>query len=185
MSKITVQPAKMFPKAWPAERSSGETAHRSSESTFVPVKPATRPSSQLIRKEKQKQHRDDAIGLERHLKTTSRVREPAACVCCLSSACISTWEPVSVWRVVSPLLVLRRESQCQCDGDTPSSGGLCVHEVHGCASPNCRWKTVRKSIPESSKKQGRNVPQAGNYLHSIYIVFATVYTATHHTRQRQ
>ena len=33
-----------------------------------------------------------------------------------------------------------------------------------------------KIIPESSKKQNLNLPQLGNYLHSIYIVLGTTST---------
>ena len=38
-------------------------------------------------------------------------------------------------------------------------------------------KNIRKKISGSSKKQNFNLPHAGNYLHSIYIVFTTIYIA--------
>ena len=35
----------------------------------------------------------------------------------------------------------------------------------------------KKKIPERSKKQNLILPCAGNYLHSIYIVFTIIYLA--------
>ena len=43
-------------------------------------------------------------------------------------------------------------------------------------SLNCAWKIFRnKKVPESFKKQNLNLLHAGNYLHSFYIVFTTIY----------
>ena len=49
--------------------------------------------------------------------------------------------------------------------------GLCIHRF------NQQWiKNIgRKKIPESFKKQNLNLLCADNYLHSIYIVFMTIY----------
>ena len=48
---------------------------------------------------------------------------------------------------------------------------------------NCRFNQLlieniqeKENIPESSKKQNLNLLHAGNYLHSIYIVFTTIHT---------
>lgn len=38
-------------------------------------------------------------------------------------------------------------------------------------------KIFEKKFPESSKKQNLNLANAGNYIHSIYIVFTTTYMA--------
>ena len=38
-------------------------------------------------------------------------------------------------------------------------------------------KIFEKKFPESSKKQNLNLANAGNYFHSIYIVFTTTYIA--------
>ena len=38
-------------------------------------------------------------------------------------------------------------------------------------------KKKQKTIPESPKKQNLNLLCAGNYLHSFYTVFATIYIA--------
>ena len=35
----------------------------------------------------------------------------------------------------------------------------------------------KKKIPEISQKQNLNLLCTGNYLHSIYIIFITIYTA--------
>ena len=35
----------------------------------------------------------------------------------------------------------------------------------------------KQKIPESSKMQNLNLPHAGNYLCSVYIVFTTIYIA--------
>ena len=35
-------------------------------------------------------------------------------------------------------------------------------------------KNIWKKTPESSKKQNLNLPHAGNYLHSIYIILGII-----------
>ena len=43
------------------------------------------------------------------------------------------------------------------------------------SQPTAGRKCSEKKNPESSKKRNLNLPHAGNYLHSIYLVFTTVY----------
>ena len=45
-------------------------------------------------------------------------------------------------------------------------------------SANHKLKTLRKKIPESFQKQNLNL-SFQNYLHSIYIVFTTIYIDLH------
>ena len=43
--------------------------------------------------------------------------------------------------------------------------------------PTVDQKYLEKNFPEGSKAQNLNLSHAGNYLHSIYIVFTTIYIA--------
>ena len=52
---------------------------------------------------------------------------------------------------------------------------LCIHKFHICGFNHGSKKFFL--IPESFKKQNLNLPQAINYLQSIYIVFTTIYMA--------
>ena len=55
--------------------------------------------------------------------------------------------------------------------------------LHPQSQPTLVWKFLekkkkkQKTIPESPKKQNLNLLCAGNYLHSFYTVFATIYIA--------
>ena len=50
---------------------------------------------------------------------------------------------------------------------------VCGFHIHGFNQP---WiKKYFFKNPESSKKPNLNLPHASNYLHSIYIVFTTIY----------
>ena len=72
------------------------------------------------------------------------------------------------------------------DGDPREINlGDCDHTVTPCICGFCIWgwnhpwieNTQKKKNPESSEKQNLNLLCAGNYLHSFYTVFATIYIA--------
>lgn len=73
MSKITAQPAKTFPKAPQAEKSSGEIVHRAKQPEGKAVRPLACISS--IRNK----NIHYAIGFNQHWDTPSLIRKEVAC----------------------------------------------------------------------------------------------------------
>ena len=56
-------------------------------------------------------------------------------------------------------------------------GPLYLWVGHLWIQPTTDWKYSEKKIPECSKKHNLNFLHTDNYLHSIYIVFTTIYIA--------
>ena len=54
-----------------------------------------------------------------------------------------------------------------------------AHHIHGICTLRFNQPQIKIILknPESSKKQDLNLPHTSNYLHSIYIIFTTIYIA--------
>ena len=54
----------------------------------------------------------------------------------------------------------------------------CIIKVTHGIIKQLQMKNIGEMIPENSKKHKLNLPSWGNYLHSVYIVFTTIYIAS-------
>lgn len=51
----------------------------------------------------------------------------------------------------------------------------CFNKVTHGIFKQLQMKNIGEMIPENSKKHNLNLPSWGNYLHSVYIIFTTIY----------